>query len=560
MNTMASIRLFFLILTSLLVTCSFIPDKQHNRSHHLYPATDDSESNTTYLAAVYEHLSFDFIWPFGIATRHVAMKIMDINLDVFMKQAALAAIEGAKIIVFPEYGVTGLGLSRDQIVPFSEAVPSPDTNHYINPCSNDTRQYENTVLQKLSCIAKENSVVVVANMATIYGCTKSKDPNCPNDGRYQYNTNVAFLSDGRYVARYFKINLFAGEKNVFQVGSTGRENYGIFETDFGLFGMMTCFDVLFSHPALDLVASVGVKNIAFPTAWMNVLPLLTAVEFHQSFAISHDVNFLASNQHLPIAEMTGSGLYAGELGAVAYHYDMLSYEGKLVVGRLPVRPRHHATIYENFLTLQTFNQSDASDMRSNLPRVVKTQNRDDSAIASKRLSINNKAFGTNTQFIAEMNDDPYTFVALRDDKGSVNVCNNGLCCNLVYEKRQNGVIKELYALGAFTGLHTTDGKYYLQVCALIKCKLNLVSHCGEAETTAHTIFDKFDLSGNFTLAGEVNLFPEVLTSGVELAPIEREWSTQAPFNRIWSEQGVSRPILVAAIYGRRFDKDPVSTQ
>lgn len=58
--------------------------------------------------------------------------------------------------------------------------------------------------------------------------------------------------------------------------------------------------------------------------------------------------------------------------------------------------------------------------------------------------------------------DEFTFLELRGATGNYTVCQNDLCCHLSYkmsEKRSD----EVYALGAFDGLHTVEGNYYLQV-------------------------------------------------------------------------------------------------
>lgn len=79
-----------------------------------------------------------------------------------------------------------------------------------------------------------------------------------------------------------------------------------FETPFGKFGVFTCFDILFREPAVVLASELQVDTVLFPTAWMNVLPFLTAVEFHSAWAMGMGVNFLASNTHNTIMSMTGN--------------------------------------------------------------------------------------------------------------------------------------------------------------------------------------------------------------------------------------------------------------
>ena len=72
------------------------------------------------------------------------------------------------------------------------------------------------VLSRLSCLARDYSVVLVANMGNIQNCMGSA--NCPPDGHFQFNTNVVFEADGTLIAKYHKINLYAGEHKIFDSG------------------------------------------------------------------------------------------------------------------------------------------------------------------------------------------------------------------------------------------------------------------------------------------------------------------------------------------------------
>ena len=108
--------------------------------------------------------------------------------------------------------------------------------------------------------------------------------------------------------RYRKLNLFMAETEYFNIPQT--VDFSYFDTPFGRFGAIVCFDILFEDPTMGLIHRYNVDNILFPTAWMNVLPYFSANGFHQSFAYGMGVNVLAANLHIPNGRFLGSGIYS----------------------------------------------------------------------------------------------------------------------------------------------------------------------------------------------------------------------------------------------------------
>ena len=98
---------------------------------------------------------------------------------------------------------------------------------------------------------------------------------------------------GEIVALYDKKNLFLTETKIFDKPAL---ELVTFDTEFGRFGLMTCFDAMFSHPFLDLVEVMEVDSLVFPTAWQSVPPHLTAVGHHSALARGKQINYLASNR------------------------------------------------------------------------------------------------------------------------------------------------------------------------------------------------------------------------------------------------------------------------
>ncbi|WAR18675.1 VNN1-like protein [Mya arenaria] len=208
----------------------------------------------------------------------------------------------AKNIVFSEYGV--LGWTRHKLAPFLEYIPDPAGSPW-NPCDNPNGSVS-AVQTLLSCIAKNNSIYVVANIGSQQHCV-STDKSCPSDHVYQFNTNVVYDPRGIFIARYFKCNLDSEEMQYFDRPPV--VNHTIFDTPFGRFATVCSNDILYKEPTLTLVKTMNITNLAMPAAWKEELPLMSAIEFHSAFAEGLLINVLAANLHVVDLGYYGSGLY-----------------------------------------------------------------------------------------------------------------------------------------------------------------------------------------------------------------------------------------------------------
>ncbi|XP_006883391.1 PREDICTED: biotinidase [Elephantulus edwardii] len=494
---------------------------------------DQCDADDCYVAAVYEHASVLSADPGVLVSRQQALELMSQNLDVYEQQVTAAAQKGAQIIVFPEDGIHGFNFTRTSIYPFLDFTPCPRSVRW-NPCLEPHRFNDTEVLRRLSCMALRGDMFLVANLGTKEPCQRA-DPGCPRDGRYQFNTNVVFRADGTLVARYRKHNLY------FEAAfdSPPQVDHVTFDTPFaGKFGVFTCFDILFREPGIRLLEASGVRHMVYPTAWMNQLPLLAAVQIQQGFAVALGINLLAANVHQPSLGMTGSGVHTPQRSF--WYHDMDSPGGHLIVARIARDPvgihgaedttAEPGPTHAEFLKLVTsapFCEKDAQAVHCG---GAPGQSTDDVPT-----------------FHATMMYDNFTLVPVRGREGQLRVCAPGLCCSLLY--RRPHVSPELYALGVFDGLHTVHGTYYVQVCALVKCGGPGPDTCRQEVTQAEGLFD-FHLWGNFTTS---YVFPLFLTSGVTLGtPDQIGWEKGQYFMR---KSGLSSGLVTAALYGRVYDRD-----
>ncbi|KAL3043990.1 hypothetical protein OYC64_003766 [Pagothenia borchgrevinki] len=509
--------------------------------------------DSSYIAAVYEHNVILNPDPRVPLSRPAALQHMQRNLDIYEQQAARAAQQGVQILVFPEDGIQGFNFSRSSIFNYLETIPDPQQESW-NPCT-EPGKYNNTeVLQRLSCMARRYNLYLVANMADLQPCPLKTDPSssCPPDGHWQFNTNVVFSSDGLLVARYHKQNLYFEES----FDKPPQPEIITFDTPFaGRFGLITCFDILFYEPTIELVEK-GVHQLIYPTGWFNSLPLLDSVQFQSAFSLGAKVTLLAANlrkENVPLTHgyktMTGSGIYTPY--SATYHHAQKGdpEEGMLLVARVPVLDplwAGQSVDTEEGLVggmmVVTLKHEGTTACWEMLKMSVRT------SVSSAAQSFEPGMLSAPETFNSSVTYDPFTFVPLMETEGEVNVCNGKFCCNLQYRRIQQGDSKELYALGAFAGKH--HGIYFIQVCALLRCAGLDPSSCGQKVQEAESKFD-FVLEGKF---GSTYVYPSVLASKFVLEQ-PKQLETAPDGTVTMTHSNMTGGLVTACLYGRMYHLD-----
>ena len=415
-------------------------------------------SIATYKAAIVEFYPDQF-HPASVRIQN-NLKGFEQALDTLLKAG------GANIVVFPEDAILGEAFfSREEIAPYLEAIPevSP-TSKRVNPCTDSTFE-DRPILQRLSCLAQKYKIVLVANMGDIQPC--NSEP-CPKDKRYYFNTNVVFETDGTLIAKYHKMNLYAGETKIFTPGVYLNNTCISFETSFGVtFGTFTCYDLLFQEPA-NCLLSKNVRNFVLPTAWGSSYPFYMSVAVQQGWSRKHGVNFLAANQHFKMTYSTGSGIYSN---GVAKQYIISGETWPTATGQVLIADL-------------------AEDPHGSLTNTTQFGNRSDEAdIKAKTNTYLNFTFLQSQDGVAE--------VEFHDTNSNLD-----LGCKLEYSVKSIPE-KEQYALGAYIGTSVDDSHFQFAVCTVVKCSLS--DKCGEPEDgyEAQTVFDRVLLSGTFPDGSDV---------------------------------------------------------
>ncbi|XP_054715052.1 pantetheinase-like [Uloborus diversus] len=382
---------------------------------------------------------------------------------------------------------------------------------------------------------------VVAQMGDIQPCEGTCDSEkvegcsvkCPPDEVFMYNTDVAFDREGNLVAKYHKRHPY------FELLNSPEEPELVsFKTDFGVFGMIVCFDSVFDESVM--LAAQGIDTLLFPTFWFDDILPLNSPEWQQSWALANKVNFLAANTQTPGLGSLGSGIFSKTDGALVYTYDP-DGESKLLVANVKLREGAEVDTNSSITVIGKSSINTKQETGMNFPEICY----DKAVGAAGNLYTDYRCF--------ESQMENYTLVKLDKPSGKLEACSNEFCCSLTYTADD---MQEDFYLTAFSGMNNVYGYYHWceETCLLIRCDPFEEKPCALLPPNSKTVFRYLELRGRFT---SDRIYPTVSKDKHRLAP-KSEWKHKISGSeaklKFRSQENV--PLLKAGFLGRCYKRDP----
>lgn len=360
--------------------------------------------------------------------RSEAVAHMNEHLLKYEKEAEKAAKQNSQMLVLPEYCLYAdiKDFNRRSIENFLEPVPDPAVTFPWTPCDIENATDDMVIQKRLSCMAKKNKIYIVANTGDRQSCNRTVDYGCPYDNRFQFNTNVVYAPNGTLISRYRKKHLyFEPYFNEPRVAE-----HGVFETPFGRFASIVCFDIYYEDTFNELIQRQNVRNILFLNLWFSLPPLFLSVPFHSSAAWGANINLISANIIVdsPGKEISftigGSGFYSATSG-----YSYRQTPGLLTETMSNLKPG----------SLSNFNRVP----KRKTPAPPTNQNVTIFSVGLMKVNS----------------------VRLVDQKGLISVCKGEFCCALDYEFASQPNASVEYMLGA-TNFADGSRQYDAQACSL----------------------------------------------------------------------------------------------
>ncbi|XP_014768680.1 pantetheinase [Octopus bimaculoides] len=458
--------------------------------------------------------------PMGNVSRDNAIAQMKIVLKGYADVATKASKEGVNILVFPENGLIAhlMNYSRTDIENFLDIIPQPNKVRPWIPCDEPDLYPRTQIQEAISCIAKENKIYLVVNVGDMQLCNHTEDSNCPSDGRYQYNTNVVYSSEGALVSRYHKKHL--SDEPYYNVPKTAE--YAVFDTPFGRFASIVSYDIFFNDTLNNLIEKHQVSNILFPNLWLHVPPFFLSSLFHNSIAKAFKINLISANVKIdmfPDIISGGSGIYTPSESLYSY------------------KP-FNSVPSDGYLQLEIKNIEE-SERKFLWPLKREVPISDNSVVKTALMT----------------NVFPVSAVILQNDSGIVSVCNYKVCCSLEYEFMSNRTLKfKINYILAISNkkdvdLTNPEGKE-MQSCLLcpiydekISCLMTLPADIPKGDVS----FRKLKMTAhNFNTP---YLFPHIATFNSKTYDINTSWKHDR--GKIENTKPIEK-VFTAIIFGRLY--------
>lgn len=487
---------------------------------HLGTICQQVQIDKSYTAAVVEYHPVDY--PGTEDEQLVARAKTHINLLKNIKQ-------DLEIIVYPEKSVIPYG----DVSLLSTVIPKK----FDNIICNSTDQLYKEYLKLFSCAAIEyNTTIAITILEKENNC--KVDRNC-TDVKY-YNTVVVFNEQGVVSGRYRKWNLF-GE---FQMSVPEKPDVTVIQTKNNIsFGVITCFDINFNIPAINLTKDLNIKNIIFPNNWISELPYLTSLQVQQMWSHENNVVLLASGGNYPRTGASGSGIYLGENGPLERVFIGGDGGTKVIV----------QTVTNNESTQNVYNQSQLTD--------------EDTDELAKELD--------GFFLLRDLSMDDHTSVLMNENKTRIleEVCNGDsvkLCCNFDIIINRNtstmGINRYKYHLATFNGIRSFSGlrNAGIEACGIVACLNDSLSSCGlrfrnYSEIYWPITFEKIIVEAKFLKDENRAQYPNsVLSSFRPILPKFTSWEKKEEGKYITRKHVLNNSqnrLLTFGIFGRDFSRD-----
>ncbi|KAL7743922.1 hypothetical protein ACLKA6_003144 [Drosophila palustris] len=426
---------------------------------------------------------------------------------------------------------------------------------YNNNIDNDKNLENDKTIENNIYIDNNNNIYNDNNNNIETDNNNNIDNDCPARGYRLYNTNVVLDRRGAIVSRYRKWNLYLEPL----LNRTAEPEIAIFETDFNVtFGHFVCFDMLFYTPAQELVERYNIRNIIVTKMFNSELPFLTASQLQQGWAWGNQVNLLAAGASLPQGGITGSGIYAGQRGALVRRMvgdSATSGVRQLLVARVARRPELEA----DEVTPDVERSTDAAQRQ--LVMLQQPQLRD-----------------------FETWQVPLVNGSLQRRR----LCHTDLCCDFELSLQlPEAALEYEYRLGVFVGQRRYEEaqQSVVRLCGVFACRNGSIESCGQLSGMAKVTsggeqgneqiqaltlqFNTLRVSGEFVTRPRRLLMPSTLSESLyALQATELDWSVlqaadvaenatadSAPTHVQLQLKKPQQQLLTFAIYGNYFDDD-----